>query len=369
MNRRLLFFLVIVILSTLPLLISGCDNSQGMGTVERPPVAVETVRVCAADLPETVSVVGTLAPKFEASVKAEYQGTVAEVYVTEWVRVKKGTPLARLDTRETEALVQASRANMLQAETASTRAVREYERALKLKEAGLMTQQGVDDAKSAADAAAAALDAARAQQAAAQARLDKAVLRAPMDGVVAMRAVSPGDYAGGDPVFRIIDTGVFDLKVNVPSSRICEVEVGQTLKFTTEAVPGRVFDGVVDFINPEADPASRTVQVIARVPNPEGVLKAGLFVKGDIQTAVRSGVLQVPKGALFNWDFSARSAEIFVVKSDTAARRAIRTGALHGDRVEVTSGLQKDEQVVTRGAFLLKDGDRVSIVAPEKERA
>ena len=109
-------------------------------------MAVETAAVTAGTLEESIEVVGTLTPKFEAQVRAEYAGTVAEIYVTEWVPVKKGTPLARLDTRELEAAVQAAKAAALQAEAAAQRARREYERAVKLKEAGLMTQQGLDDA-------------------------------------------------------------------------------------------------------------------------------------------------------------------------------------------------------------------------------
>ena len=93
----------------------GCSKtkeaSKGVeNTGTLPPVAVEASQAQARDLIEGIEVVGSLTPKFEARLKAEYSGIVTEVYVTEWVRVKKGTPLAKLDTREIEAIVQKAQA-------------------------------------------------------------------------------------------------------------------------------------------------------------------------------------------------------------------------------------------------------------------
>lgn len=115
------------------------------------------------------------------------------MHVSEWVAVRRGQPLARLDTREAEATLAAARAALLQAQVAQTRAARELERAQRLMEVGLMTQQGLDDARSAREAAAAATAAAEAHSSAAETRLAKAVIRAPFDGVVAFRGVSVGD--------------------------------------------------------------------------------------------------------------------------------------------------------------------------------
>jgi multidrug efflux pump subunit AcrA (membrane-fusion protein) len=99
--------------------------------------------------------------------------------------------------------------------------------------------------------------------------------------------------------------------------------------------------------------------VVAEVPNPDGALRSGLFVKGRILTGSRTGILQVPKGALLTWDVDAKKAECFVVRGDKATRSAITTGAVSGESVEVTSGLSAGDVVVTRGGFNLADGDRV----------
>jgi membrane fusion protein (multidrug efflux system) len=340
---------------------AGCSSKANDPQGGPPPVAVETSRATTGTIEESVELVGSLAPKFEAQVRAEYAGTVAEIYVTEWVPVKKGTPLARLDTRELEAAVAAAEAAAREAEAAASRADREYERAVKLKEAGLMTQQGLDDALSARDGARPAVEAARARAATAKTRLGKAMIRSPLDGIVASRDVSVGDFADKASLFHIVDNRLFDLTVTVPSGRIHAVRVGQRLVFETDAVPDRAFEGTVAFINPAADAGSRAVRVLAAVPNPSGELKAGLFVKGRIVTGTRIGVIQVPRTALVSWDVQARKADVFVVSGDVATRRSVSTGASAGDAVEIPSGLASGDVVVTRGAFNLKDGDRVAV--------
>ena len=151
---------------------AGCSG-KGSGSAATAPqkMAVEAEPVSVGTLRQTIAVVGTLEPKWQAEVKAEYSGVVAEVLVPEWTRVKKGDILLRFDAREAEAVAASARASFLQAEVAATRATRERERTEKLKEAGLATQQQVDEARTAADAAQATAGAARAQKDVAETRL------------------------------------------------------------------------------------------------------------------------------------------------------------------------------------------------------
>ena len=346
--------------SLLACLALACSGARGEDRAEKPPVAVEAAEAKAAPMKDFIEVVGTLEPKFQAEVKAEVPGTVSEIYVSEWVRVRRGDPLARLDSREADAAVQSAKAALLQAQVAASRAVREYDRAVKLKEAGLMTQQGLEDALSAKEAASAQAVAAKAMLDANEVRLTKTVVRSPMDGAVALRAVSVGDTPGDKPIFKVVDSSVFDLTVTIPSGKIGMVKVGQPLAFSSDAVPGKIFEGKVSFINPSAEQESRAVKVVAQVPNPGGELKAGLFVKGTIQTADRPDVLQVPRSSLSNWDLGAGKAELFTLDGATAKKRAVETGATSGDAVEITGGLRAGDRVVTRGGFNLKDGDSVT---------
>ena len=364
---------------------TGCSKSGGDPKKDekadgKPPVAVEVSKVSAMDFTEGIDVVGSLAAKFGADVKSEYTGIVTDVYVNEWVRVKKGSPLAKIDTREMEIILQKARAavemakaNLLQAEVAGKRANREYERLLKLKEVGLVTQQNLDDGLTEKEAAAVRIEAAKAQLKVVeedfqhtQTRLSKTIIRSPVDGVVSFRGVNVGDLVGemGSTrvMFKIIDTRVLELTVTVPSGEMEALRVGQPLTFLTDALPGRTFAGKVMFINPTVNEADRSVKVIAEVDNGPEQLKAGLYAKGRIITGRRTGVLRIPRIALMTWDVVAKKGEVFVAEGETTKRRPVRTGSVMGDYVEITSGLSQGEQVITRGGFNLKDGDRISVV-------
>lgn len=356
---------------------AACAKTAGNGeapaaaaTTGRPAVAVAVAPVAKSDLISAVEVVGSLAPKFSADIKSEVTGVVRAVYVTQWVPVRKGAPLAKLDTSETDAGLEALRAIVAQASVSETRARREHDRAVQLREYGLITTQALDDAKSALEAAQAATRAARAQVATGEARLAKSSIFAPIDGVVAERHVNVGDrvenMGGNSSMFRIVDNRLLDLTVTVPSADLPAVRVGQPLEFTTDAFPGRTFTGKVMFMNPSVDEGSRAAKVVAEVPNPGGALRGGLFVRGRIITGTRQGVLQVPREALLNWNVEQHTAEVFMVQGGQARKRAVRVGTAGETVVEISSGLDSGDVVVTRGAFALRDGDKVVVQNGEK---
>jgi RND family efflux transporter MFP subunit len=360
------------VLATGILAASACSRpgkSQPAATAGRPAVAVTTAPVISGSFVDSVEVVGTLVPKFSADVKSEVTSTVTEVYVTEWVPVRQGQRLARLDTSEIEASVAALKAVEAQARVTESRARREFERAQQLQQYGLITPQAFDDAKSAVEAAEAATSAAGAQTRTAQARLAKSMLVAPMNGVVAFRGVNVGDrvenMGGNEPLFRIVDNRLLDLTVSIPSTRLADVKVGQTIEFSTDALPGRTFGGKVMFINPAIDEATRSAKVVAEVMNADGALKGGSFAKGRVLVSNRESVLQVPRQALLNWDLEQRTAEVFVVKGDQAEKRPVRTGSSNDAVVEVLSGVQAGEDVVTRGGFAIRPGDRLVVTKGE----
>lgn len=348
-------------------------------------MAVEATKVSVADVTEGIEVIGALAAKFGADVRSEYTGIATDVYVTEWVKVKKGDPLAKLDTREIEvalqralAGVEVAKANLLQMEVGENRANREYERAGKLKEEGLITQQALDDARTEKLAAAARIEAGKAQIRLAdeevkqvQTRLTKTLLRSPIDGMVSLRNVNVGDFVGemgAKSMFRIVDNRVLDLTVTVPSGEMASLRPGQLITFSTDALPGKTFSGKVMFINPIVNEADRSIKVVAEVDNRNEQLKSGLFVTGRIKTGERKGVLKIPRAALLTWDVPGKKGEIFVVQGDLAKRRMVRTGALSGDLVEVTEGVEPGNLVITRGGFNVKDGDKVNVTRTNGEK-
>jgi RND family efflux transporter MFP subunit len=384
MNRR--FALGAVVLAAF-LAAAGCSSKEGIDDANAVPAGKPAVPVDAevaetGDVTEGIEVTGTLSPKHQAEMKSEYGGVVAQVYVNDWAKVRKGDPLLKVDTREGEVLLlkakaalQMAKAGQLEAEAAVARADREYDRAVKLLESGLLTRQGMDDARTQKEAAAARIAAARAQVAVAgedvaqaTTRLSKAVIRSPFDGTVAERLVSPGDLVGEmqKVVFRLVDNRLLELTVSVPSTEMAVLRAGQPVRFSTDAFPGREFEGKVAHINPSVSPGDRSVRVIAEVPNVPEVLKGGLFVKGRIETGGRKGVVLIPRTALLSWNVAARKGEVIVVDNNVARRRGVATGAVQGDRVEIPAGLRSGETVVVRGAFLLSEGDAVKVAAAGK---
>jgi RND family efflux transporter MFP subunit len=379
MSRKGLVFTILCLFAVIGF--TGC-KAKGPATTQagKPAVSVEVAKATPADITEGVDVVGSLAAKFQADVRAEFAGTVSDVYVSEWVRVRKGTPLARQDTKELELLLEkgeaaidGARANVLQAEVGKKRADREYARFLNMKEAGLVTQQNLDDMASEKDAASARVEAAKAVLNAAEreimqgrAHLAKGIIRSPLDGMISLRNVNPGDLVGdmgGTKVlFRVVDSRVLDLNVTTPSKDMASIHIGQPVVFTTDAFPGKTFSGKVTTINPVVNDADRSIRVVAEVRNDTEELKAGLFVNGRIITGARKAVLQVPRTALLSWDVIKKEAYVFVVNGDKVQKREIHTAAVSTDLVEAASGVVAGDQVVTRGGFNLKDGDTVKVI-------
>jgi membrane fusion protein, multidrug efflux system len=380
------YFIAGMTISVLAFSVSGCSSKGDAGTAksdksERPPVAVETLPAKLSELTEGIDVVGTLAPKCETEVKSQIVGLVREVYVTEWVKVKKGDPLARIDTSEIEALVkkaeaaiESSKAGLLQAQVSAQRSEREKARIMKLREFGLSTEQNLDDAKSEAFAADARVEASRAQIRAAEAdlkqlqvRRSKGLIRSPMDGVVSLKDVNVGDLASdaavAKPLFKIVDNRILNITVTVPSTEMAKVKSGDALTFSVDALPGKTFSGKVMHVNPSVDEADRSVKVIAEVPNTSGELKGGLFAKGRIETGTRRNVIQIPRSALIGFNVAAKKAGLYVVKNDIAHYVEAVTGALSGDQVEIASGLNPGDKLVVRGGFNLKDNDKVVVPA------
>lgn len=384
-NNRMIHPLVTAGFFLLSISFYGCLGQGGAQeqAAGRPAVAIEAISLKPGVVEENIEVVGTLNPKFKAEIKPEYVTTVSEVYVTEWVRVKKGDKLAQMDTREPLAVfnkalaaVEAARANVNQAIVAAQRAEREYNRLAKLRLSGSVSQQALDDITAEKDASAARVAATRAQlnlalreSEQAKTRLDKATILAPIDGVVSYQGLMVGDLAGemnnARSVTKIIDTRTLTLTLTVPSREMAAVKVGQPLLFTSDVFPGRTFNGKVMYINPVVNDIDRAVKIEAEVDNQDEVLKGGLFVKGAIFTGRRENVLLVPRDSLFSWDMSTKKAKVWVVSGQKAVSRQVSTGVRQADQVEITQGLVAGDLIVTRGAFNLVDGDKVTLVKSE----
>lgn len=340
-------------------------------------VAVDTARPEKKDLQRFVEVYGSLAPKTSTEVKSEIPGRVAEIRVKEWDSVTPKDILLELDPTDfkvelnrNEAGLQMAKAQHLEAKAGLNRAMREWERTMKLKEAGLVTGQEVDERKSELESAEARANLAEAQIGQAQAmvaeskrNLSKTKVYAPITGAVSERKVDKGDWVDrGAPLFAVVDNRILDLTANVPATEFPKVREGQNLIFSVDGLPDQTFTGSVKRLNPLVSASDRSGRIQAEVSNAEGKLRGGIFARGKIIIEEKKQALTVPKNALLSFNIEKGTASVFVIKSpDTAVLKNVTTGLATEETIEITSGINDNDDIVIRGGFNLKDGTKVIV--------
>lgn len=211
------------------------------------------------------------------------------------------------------------------------------------------------------------------QQAEATTRLAEQALKdtaivAPMDGVVAERIAEPGAQLATvkSDVMRIValDSVYYDAQLS--ETQYARVRVGQTVKVSVDALPGRTFQGTVAKIFPVATAASRTFTVRIALKNEGNRLRSQMFARGEITLETHPQALVVPREALL--EFVPNSGRLFVVKEGKAEERKVTTGIANFRLVEITEGLKAGEKVITTGQAQLKEGDKVEVQADTTPR-
>ncbi|MGH7644812.1 MAG: efflux RND transporter periplasmic adaptor subunit, partial [Gemmatimonadales bacterium] len=268
------------------------------------------------------------------------EGRVLALLFEEGQAVAAGTPLVRID----DALLRA------QAERATADrdlAHQQRERVRRLRSENAASPADLERVEAAARSAEAAL-------AVLQLQIERCVVRAPFGGMVGQRFVSAGDYV--TPATRLLTLQTTDPQravIEVPERHAASLRRGQAVEFTVAAHPGRTFQGRVDFIDPVVQPASRTIMVKARAPNPGRLLKAGMFIEARLATGMRAGAIVVREDAVQ----PLRTANvIWAVVDGKASRRVVQLGTRSQGVVEILSGVQGGEQVVVGGLERMAEG-------------
>jgi len=183
------------------------------------------------------------------------------------------------------------------------------------------------------------------------------VVTAPISGVVTQRAVGAGQNigsvtnGGANPAFVVSDIGTVWLVGNLREDDAPQAHVGQAIEVTVPALPGRVFSAKVDYVSPTVDPVTRRVAVRAQIANPGGVLKPEMFAAFTLITSDATDAVGVPEAAVI---FEGDTARVWVAHDGHALElRQIKAGRTSGDMVEVVSGLQPGERVVTSGSLFI----------------
>jgi len=308
-------------------------------------VSVEAVKVATASLPQTITAVGSLRSDESVVLRPEVAGRISSISFQEGQRVAKGTLLVRLDTAVPQAEAQQARANMVLAKN-------KFDRAVDLAKSNYISGQAKDEAENNFKVAEAALQLS-------EAKLAKMDLRAPFSGIIGLRSVSVGDYVkeGADLVnLESIDPLKVDFRV--PEVYMRQVQVGQSLQVQLDALPGKTFEGKVFAVNPLIDAAGRAVVIRAMVRNPDTSLRPGMFARVRLITRDAQDALVLPEQALVP---QGDQQFVFRIQDGKAVRTKVEVGQRRDAKVEILTGLAKDDLVVTAGQLKLRDGAPVTV--------
>lgn len=317
---------------------AGGPAGGGPGAMPPMPVDVDTARY--QSVVDAVRATGRIEALQAVELRPDEQGRVVALHFFEGQSVGKDAPLVTID------------AAMLRAQAERASAERDLSRQ-QLERVRLLRQQ---NASSAADLerAEASARSATAALAVLQLQIARSVVRAPFAGVVGQRFVSVGDYVTtGTRLLTLQTVDPQRAVIEVPERHAVSLRPGQKLAFTVAAEPGRIFNATVDFIDPVVQTANRTIMVKARAPNPNRVLRPGMFVEARLATATRMNAIVIPEDAVQ----PLRTANIvWAVEGGKASRRVVQLGARSQGIVEVLSGIKAGELVVVGGLERMAEG-------------
>jgi membrane fusion protein (multidrug efflux system) len=308
-------------------------------------VAVEATKVVRAPLPQTITAVGSLRSDESVTLRPESAGRISAITFQEGQRVVKGAPLVKLDPAIQQAEAQQARANL-------TLAKAKFDRAVDLAQRSFISGQAKDEAENNLKVAEASLQLA-------EAKLAKTDIRAPFSGVIGLRSVSVGDYVkeGADLVnLEAIDPLKVDFRV--PETYLRQVQVGQPLEVTLDALPGKTYDGKVIALNPLIDAAGRAIVIRAQVRNQDTALRPGMFARVRIITRAERDALVLPEESLVP---QGTDQYVFKIADGKVARIKVETGQRRDGKVEIVSGVNVDDLVVTAGQLKLREGVAVRV--------
>ena len=401
-------------------LLAGCgkggETKAAAGEGQEPPTPVTVEPALSGAIDHVVTADAVLYPINQANVTPKISAPVKRVLVNRGDHVRVGQLLAELESGDLAAAAEESKhqyeqtqaayqtltgatvredmtkaqADVQMAQQTLDAAKKVYDNRAALQREGALAQRLVDDAKVAMVQAQTQYETAQrhvevlnqvsqreairggeAQMAAAKAHYDTAVvqvaygqIRSPISGVIADRSIYAGEIAAsGTPLVTIVDISQLVARTNVPVKEATAIKVGRPARITG---PDGDLAGKVTVVSPSVDPNTTTVEVWVQVPNPGERLKPGGTVRVSIIAETIQNTIVVPATALLNSDEGGQ--KVMVISSDSVAHeRKVVPGVRQGARVQIVTGLQEGEQVVTSGGLGLEDKAKVTIQQPKSE--
>ena len=349
-------------------------------TLPQPPPAVRIETVAAgARAGET--------PRYSAIVQAKTQvplafrvpGYVAQLMtvpgsdgqpraLAEGDRIRRNDVLARLRPAEYQDKVAQATGQAAAARAAADKAQLDWDRASRLFASQSITKPEFDGAKAQQAATQAQLSAAQAALQEATVALHDTALVSPLDGDVIKKAVEPGALVGpGSLAFVVADASSVKVVIGVPDLVLRSLALGQAVTVSSDALPGRKLEAHVSRIAAAADPATRNFDVEMSIDNPDRLWKVGMIASVELTAAApKTELPRLPFSAIVQGSSQGDGFAVMVVDTEAGATlarlRQVELGEVIGNRVVVTRGLSPGERVITTGASLLADGQRVEVV-------
>lgn len=337
--------------------ISAEDNTQATaGTA----ISVKVAPVQYTDSTPSLSFNGSLEGQTSAAISAKISGRITEVLVQEGQQVRAGDPLIRLETVELSNSARQASEAVRKAQITYDIAKNNYDRYHSLYQKGAISAQQLEDALGKFQIAEADLSSAAASQGNAEQQLANTVITAPVDGIVANKTATIGQVVSpGSSLLTVQNISQMYAVINVEQKNLGVVKEGQKAQVTIDAYPGKIFEGTVEVMNPEAESSSRMFRTKIKLDNTTHELKPGMFANIALLTGESVKVLTVPQSAVVQ---KQGQYYVFQVQDGKAVRKQIEVGQVTGSIIEVKAGLETGAQVIATSVNRLNDGVAVKVV-------
>lgn len=323
-------------------LLSGCGTEApvaGPAGAGPESVAVVTAPVVEKPLAVQVEALGTARANEAIEITAKAANTVISVRFEEGQLVRRGDLLIELDGAQARADLAAAQAALAESKSA-------YARSRDLFAQAALSQAQLEQIE-------ATLLANEARVAASRARLSDTLIRAPFGGRMGLRRVSVGALVNpGAVITTLDDTSTMKVDFDVPEVFLAVLKAGLAVVAQSAAYAGENFSGEVESVDSRVDPVTRTIKVRARLPNPEGRLRPGMFLTVRVSREPLPGLV-VPEQALVP---ERGKVYVFVLADGRIARREVTIGRRVPGEVEITQGVAAGERVVVEGTQKVRDG-------------
>ena len=332
------------------------------------PAEVKTTRATRGEVNRFVTLPGTIKANQQATLYAKVAGYLKSLSVDKGDRVQAGQSLGEIEVPELIVDVARHKAELVRAEAEVKVAELESGRLAKAQKQApdLVLPQAVDNAEGRLAVARAGVELARANLERTDTLLRYSKLVAPFAGVVTMRYVDPGAFipsatsgsaAQTAAIVTLADFNTVRVQVALPEVEAALAQVGQPVKFTVDALPGKSFTARISRLSYALDDATKTMLVEADLPNADLTLRPGMYAITKVGVDKHTDVLAIPVEALV---MEKVNAFAFVVVGGKAKKTAIKIGFNDGAKVEVASGLTGSESVILVGKMILADGAAVN---------